>query len=491
MLSQTSAAVTVDDPITIGDHNTLVADVEAALDALNGAGLSAPVPAINHPIVWLLHPKASAFTFGTAPVTSAGFARLATGAPWGADGVYTPVLDSGTAGAATTNTANQLLINALYIFPAQDSCSVSRVEALIPILAYFSGSGGQLDKVELQVVKVTAAGVETAHATVGLNSTTGSVRAACDRRSLGQPVGHRVRRAPRGATQGLRPRRRFWHHELPGAAQRQGQGRSEHEPLVGAAPDRHHLRIVPAPSHRPPLPPYPGGRPRLEVPMRRFLPFLATALLAGSLAACVPAGTAPVLDLGPAPSLTPGQSLITIPWSWPAQGPPEGELAKLLGTFKSPAAIASHLQAAYPWQDDYDTSRFLTPAELVKQRRGVCTAFARFWTFALQAQGIRSDFIATWGPSSAHAYAIFRDPATSRWKLASNQYLYELDLGLERDGAIASAAAEFYGSGGWGESLIFDPDSGKVRQRMKNASAAPMAPLAPAVPGRNLFTVKR
>lgn len=222
--------------------------------------------------------------------------------------------------------------------------------------------------------------------------------------------------------------------------------------------------------------------------MRRLVSLFAVAV---ALAACTPAGYAPVGDGGPLPNLAPGLSQIAIPWTWPAQGPPAGKLAALLVQLTTPDAIAAHLQASYPWQDDYDTSRFLTPTELVAARRGVCTAFARFWTFALAAQGIHADFVATWGPSSAHAYAIFRDPKTGHFRLASNQYLYTNDLGLERDGALAAAGAEFYGSGGWGESLVFDSEGGKVRQRLKNYLAAPMAPLAPAIPGRNLFTVKR
>ncbi len=222
--------------------------------------------------------------------------------------------------------------------------------------------------------------------------------------------------------------------------------------------------------------------------MRR-LPSLV-AVLALTLGACTP-GTAPILDLGPAPDLTPGKSLIVTPFTWPRQGPPDGELAQVLEKLTTPQAIADHLTASYPWQDDYDTSRFLAPAELVAQRRGVCTAFARFWCRALAAQGIRAEFVSFWGPSSAHAVAIFRDPITGHWRLASNQALYNNDLGLERDGALAGAAAEFYGAG-WGDLLVFDADSGAVRQRMRNANATTAPLAAPSlIPGRNLFTVRR
>lgn len=223
--------------------------------------------------------------------------------------------------------------------------------------------------------------------------------------------------------------------------------------------------------------------------MRPILAVVALASLA--LGACAPNTYAPIADLGPPPTITPGSSTIVTPWTWPPQGPPTGELAALLERLKTPQAIADHLTASYPWQDDYDTTRFLTPAELVAQRRGVCTAFARFWVRALQAQGIRAEFVSFWGPSSAHAIAIFRDPASGHWRLASNQALYKNDLGLERDGALAAAAGEFYGAG-WGDLLVFDADSGAVRQRMRNANATTAPLAAPSViPGRNLFTVRR
>jgi hypothetical protein len=160
------------------DLNNWETGIDGAIATIDAVGLAAPVATAIGPVVWLAHTKAAAFTFGTAPVTSAGYVRLTTGAPWGADGVYTPVLDGGSSGSATTTTANQLVINALFIFPAQNACSVSRVEALIPILGYYSGSTGQIDKVEIQVVKITAAGAESAHATVGVNSTVGTITAS-------------------------------------------------------------------------------------------------------------------------------------------------------------------------------------------------------------------------------------------------------------------------------------------------------------------------
>ncbi len=219
--------------------------------------------------------------------------------------------------------------------------------------------------------------------------------------------------------------------------------------------------------------------------MRLFI-LLATAS-AMALGACTP-GSQGYLEPGPA--LPPGQTLLLSPWRWSRQGPPAGEFARLRTELRTPEAIAAWLKVNTEWRDDYDTSRFLSASELIEQKRGVCTAFARTWAELLAAQQKRAVFVAVWGPESAHAYTIFRDG--DRWRLCSNQYLYENDLGVERDAAIAAANAEFYGSGGWSEYQVFDLASGAVVQRVQNA-VVPRPPLAPEVPrpDRNLFTVRR
>lgn len=219
--------------------------------------------------------------------------------------------------------------------------------------------------------------------------------------------------------------------------------------------------------------------------MRLFI-LLATAA-AMAMGGCTP-GNHGYLD--PGPGLPPGQTLVASPWRWPRQGPPAGEFARLRVALRTPDDIAAWLEHNTEWRDDYDTSRFLTASELIEQKRGVCTAFARAWAELLAAQQKRAVFVAVWGPESAHAYTIFRDG--DRWRLCSNQYLYENDLGVERDAAIATANAEFYGSGGWSEYQIFDVASGAVVQRVRN-DVAPVLPLAPEAPQprRNLFTVRR
>lgn len=211
--------------------------------------------------------------------------------------------------------------------------------------------------------------------------------------------------------------------------------------------------------------------------MRHVIAALVAALF---LAACGPSYH----------GIAPGATTVTSPYAWPPQGPPTGDLKTILDGLKTPQDISEHLLANYPWRDDYDTTRFLSPAELVEQKRGVCSAFARFWVFALARQGIPSHFIATWGPSSAHAFVVFKDG--DHWKLASNQYLYKDSLGTERDQAIVAGNAEFYGMT-WTETQLFDPDSGKVRQPFTNPLAPKtLLPLSVEVPGKsNLFSIKR
>lgn len=215
--------------------------------------------------------------------------------------------------------------------------------------------------------------------------------------------------------------------------------------------------------------------------MRLFIILAAAAMIA--MGGCAsPTGS----YLDPGPAVPPGQTLVVTPWRWERQGPATGELARLRAELRTPGDIATWLQANLEWRVDYDVYRFLAPAELLAARRGCCSAFARLWCDLLAAQGRRAVFVAVWGAESAHAYALFRDG--DRWRLCSNQFLYGQDLGVERDAAIAAANAEFYGSGGWREFLVFDPESGVVTQQARNAVLA--APGAVA-PDRLGFPVRR
>jgi hypothetical protein len=145
---------------------------ELTYDAVGSTGLRAPFVAASNPVVWLAYPKAAAFTFGTAPVTSAGFVRTMTGNPWGADSISGFAQDDRGAQASTSSgTANTLLTDTRYIFPALAACSVSKVEANVRMAIYGTTAAGQFDKIELQIAVINAAGTETPHATVGINST--------------------------------------------------------------------------------------------------------------------------------------------------------------------------------------------------------------------------------------------------------------------------------------------------------------------------------
>lgn len=221
--------------------------------------------------------------------------------------------------------------------------------------------------------------------------------------------------------------------------------------------------------------------------MRYILALLA--LVAGLLG-CVPAPSVPATastSLSP-----PGFSLLTHGWDWPKQGAPSPELDQLAGSLTSPKAIADWLMREVEWRDDYDTATFLPPAAVVEARRTVCTGFARFWVYMLARQGIKADFVAFWSQSSAHAVAVFRD-ASGRYRMGSNQNFYEatdLDPGNQgREAALIAAATEFYGAKGWSRVQVYS-EHGVILQQVDNALAE-AAPLAPAAPGRNLFSVRR
>lgn len=145
---------------------------ELAYDAVGSLGLKAPFAAATNAVVWLAYPKAAAFTFGTAPVTSAGFMRTMTGAPWGADGISGFAQDNlGAQGSTTSTAANTLISDTRYIFPALAACSINKVEANVRMALWGTSAAGEVDKVEIQVAVINAAGTETPHATVGTNTT--------------------------------------------------------------------------------------------------------------------------------------------------------------------------------------------------------------------------------------------------------------------------------------------------------------------------------
>jgi hypothetical protein len=120
---------------------------------------------------------------------------------------------------------------------------------------------------------------------------------------------------------------------------------------------------------------------------------------------------------------------------WPPEDSPP-----ILDTLKTPFDVASYLDTI-PYADDYDTRRYLPPGELVTQRRGDCTAFARFWLAAIRHQGGEAYFVAEWYPAGAHAFCVFKKPPWS-WRVASNNMLYvNYDMGNTWQEAALQGAA--------------------------------------------------
>jgi hypothetical protein len=119
--------------------------------------------------------KASAFTFGSSPVTSDGYLRTPGGGPWGADGIsgrpFDRVPDSTT--VATGTTPNTLVLDRLFLLPAfADSFTVSRVDVQAQFGFARNGYSVDLDKVGLQVVRIAADGTESNIGSEAVNSTT-------------------------------------------------------------------------------------------------------------------------------------------------------------------------------------------------------------------------------------------------------------------------------------------------------------------------------
>lgn len=141
----------------------------------------------------------------------------------------------------------------------------------------------------------------------------------------------------------------------------------------------------------------------------------------------------------------PGHTIITCNIIWNHQLEPSDHLTKIMAKLNSPEDISRHLlKSGYSWKRNYNIKQFLSPEELVANKGGVCSAFGRFWIFALANIGIKSDLVAIYSNKSAHAIIVFRCPRTNRYRLTSNQYLYIVDLGEDRDEAIKKAADEFY-----------------------------------------------
>lgn len=193
------------------------------------------------------------------------------------------------------------------------------------------------------------------------------------------------------------------------------------------------------------------------------------------------------------PLIAPGSSTLTHPWKWTPEGASSAELKTTIDNLKTPEQISVFLQNNITWKEDYDTSEFLSPNQVVADKRTVCTGFARFWQYALAKNGYNSHFVAVWGPTSAHAFVVFK--FEGQWRLASNQYYYnrpEQKLGTIGEDYLETAAQkgsiEFYGAG-WRMFEIYDAN-GNITDRKEN-STAPTLITPGTIPGRNLFSIKR
>src|ERR1035437_4718978 len=137
----------------------------------------------------------------------------------------------------------------------------------------------------------------------------------------------------------------------------------------------------------------------------------------------------------PTPKLTPSPLQIVIPSvspfvvvehdyqffdSFDTQGSPSPKLAHILETFNSPRDISSFLQA-YPWKDSYDYLSVLSPDEFLIQGYGVCTAFARFWCYALTNLKYKSEFITITPQDLGNGHAVAMWLNNGCYTCASNQ----------------------------------------------------------------------
>lgn len=203
----------------------------------------------------------------------------------------------------------------------------------------------------------------------------------------------------------------------------------------------------------------------------------------------VPTVSPSVMQNTPVPSQTlmaPGTSTITSNFTWDLQGAPSNNLKGILAGFTDVVSIQQFL-INFNWDSDYDTTKFLSPDELLINKKGVCTAFARFYLLALEKQGYACSFLTIQGSSSAHAIVLFMDN-DGHYRCSSNQFYYaKSDFGIFKGPAIIKAAEEFF-QADWRAILVYD-DSGVIREKITNTNAS-FTPNNPEA-GFNVFEIKR
>lgn len=141
-------------------------NIETQLDRLTDLGESAmgiksafTPPADLPAIARLLH-YPSAFTYGSTPLASNGYFRIGDSASWR---TTTPIgFQQSIAAVSTNSTTEALHINNLYIFPDHGALTFTKVQGLVRVyLKGDSSNTAQWTRLDFEVCKVSAAGVET------------------------------------------------------------------------------------------------------------------------------------------------------------------------------------------------------------------------------------------------------------------------------------------------------------------------------------------
>lgn len=219
--------------------------------------------------------------------------------------------------------------------------------------------------------------------------------------------------------------------------------------------------------------------------------------LSSLMLACSPAEKIVYVDVNGQSVLKPGESGFTYQWIWTPQDLATTELADEISALKTPGDIQNLFFDKYVWKDDYDIREFLSPNTFNARKKGVCSAFARYWQFALSKQGVKADFIAFWSPQFAHAVCVFRGKDTDGnigWFMGSNrslvnepkQDLNEGNPGIDGRANAWIGAAQFFVGDTWTKIEVYD-ENGKIIWRKLNEKN-PKEELTPGNSSKNIFS---
>lgn len=158
-------------------------------------------------------------------------------------------------------------------------------------------------------------------------------------------------------------------------------------------------------------------------------------------------------------------------WNWHPQLAPSLELAELSARLKTPGDINDWMKNNLQWYNS-KTEHVSSPDDMLILRRGLCTEFARFWAYLLNAHGIKTQIVGVWSDTTAHAVVLFQDDQLN-WRMTSNAKLQTAALHKDFEVALVDAAITIYGAG-WLDIRLFDPISGKTTRRIHNTPLAPV-----------------